>query len=355
MQSIWNNPRWLTAIILFLLGLLLLLVFLLTVQPPSHADYSDKTLPPPALSIGTINPTLEPDLQAELVATPLHPPTAAPTIETPAGVYTFLLLGVDRRTDQAGKPARTDTIMLLRVDFDNRNASLLSFPRDIWLPIADLNYYEIYEQRINAAYFFGEKYDMPGGGIEILRRTIWLNFGVPVDRYMLINFETLVNTVDALGGIEMYVSKEINDFAIPVGDYGSEKFHLDVGWHDFDGVTALKYARTRHQDSDTERIKRQQEVLLAIFKKVLSVDGFSRLPEFYSAMQGGYETDITLDEALWFGQNSQGITPERVKRYAIGQDMLVAHVTNGGAHVWIPKMELITPLMFDFAQRYQSP
>lgn len=346
-NQFWQNVSALQVFALLQSLLLLGIAYLLFLPAPARKAIGAQ-VQPTALDSANV-PTLEPEIAQELVNAPQETATPAPTIPSPEGVYTFLLLGVDRRSDQAGMPARTDTIMLLRVDFDKKTAKLLSFPRDIWLPIADLNYYGIYEQRINSAYLFGEKYDMPDGGIGILKRTIWLNFGIPVDRYMLINFETLVKTVDALGGIEIYVSKEINDFAIPVGDYGSEKFHLDVGWHDLDGITTLKYARTRHQDSDTERIKRQQEVLLAIFKKALSTDAFSRLPEFYKAMQGGYETDITLNEALWFAQNADGINGDVVQRYAIGQDMLVAHVTNGGAHVWIPKMELITPLMFDFA------
>ncbi len=336
-----------------LLGLLLLLWSLLGQAP--ERNVSQALFDP--LVVTTIpeelRPTLDPEMAQEvaLEPTPEVTPTPRQYEAAPDGVFTFLLLGVDRRSDQAGLPAKTDAIMLVRVDFDRKNASIISIPRDLWIPIADLNYYDIYNQRINAAYYFGEKYQMPGGGIAILRKTILQNYGIYVDRYMLINFEALVEVVDALGGIEVYVHKDIYDWAMPLNDYDYMEFSLDQGWHDMDGITALRYARTRHQDSDTERVKRQQDVLMAIYNKALKANTITRIPELFEILSGSYETDITPAEAIWFAKNADGLTQEDVWRYSIDQTMVVGHVTGGGAHVWLPKEEPINALFAEFAKR----
>ncbi len=258
-------------------------------------------------------------------------------------------MGSDQRPEETNEPSRTDALMLLRVDFINKHASLLSIPRDLWIPLADLVYYDIQFGRINTAYYFGEKFGMPGGGVEILKRTIFLDFGIPIDHYFLIDFQGLVNIVDLLGGIELDVPKAIYDPAFPTDDYGTILFELDAGLQHLEGITALRYARTRRQDSDTERIKRQQAILVAIADKLLQADTLTIIPALYETMNGSFETDLSLTEILWFASHGIGLSTSDLRTYSIDQTMLIPYITPGGAHVWLPKPEKIDALVWEFA------
>ena len=306
----------------------------------------------PQIVAPTSNPTstggaFQPGIH--IIPAPAETQTTIPTIAAPEGVTTFLLLGSDQRPQETNEPPRTDALMLLRVDFNNEHASLLSFPRDLWIPLADLVYYDIQYGRINTAYYFGEKLGMPGGGVEILKRTIFLDFGIPIDHYLLIDFQGLINIVDLLGGIELDVPKAIYDPAFPTDDYGTFLFELDAGLQHLDGITALRYARTRSQDSDTERIKRQQAILVAIADKLLQADTLTLIPALYETMDGNFETDLSLIEILWFASHSTALSTANLRTYNIDQTMLIPHITPGGAHVWLPKPEQLDTLVWEFA------
>jgi LCP family protein required for cell wall assembly len=281
---------------------------------------------------------------------PTPAPTLAPTATTqPAtGVVNILLMGKDERADQTGIPTRTDTMMVLRVDFDNGTAKLLSLPRDIWVALPGLEGQSITEGRINTAYYYGELYNVPGGGPRVAMDAVTLNFGVPLDHYAIVNFDGFVGTVDALGGIDIDVPKRIYDPLFPTDDYGYMTLVIEPGMQHMDGATALRYARTRHQDSDTERVKRQQQVLLAMRDKALSVDAVARLPEIYAALSGTFETDMSLAQLITYGLTAQTFDRSNVTTYVIDQDVLAAWETPGGAHVWIPQRARIGPIIESF-------
>jgi len=299
------------------------------------------------------NETPLPLIEVLQTAMPIIPglePTPVPTA-TPipaSGIVNILLLGKDERSDEAGQPTRTDTMMVLRVDFDQHTAKLLALPRDVWVALPNLEAYSITEGRINTAYFYGELYDLPGGGPKEAMDAVTLNFGIAIDHYAIVNFQGFVNSVDALGGIDIDVPKRIYDDNFPTDDYGTMTLIIEAGPQHMDGTTALRYARTRHQDSDTERIKRQQLVLLAIGDKAISVDAVSRLPELYTATAGTFETDLTLPQLISYGVTARQIDRSQITTYAIDQTYLAAWTTPGGAHVWIPQRASIGPVVEAF-------
>lgn len=305
----------------------------------SQAVAANETPPPPLEVLQTVVPAIS-------IIDPAPPPTATPVPAT--GVVNILLLGKDERPDQAGQPTRTDTMMVLRVDFDNHTAKLLSLPRDVWVALPNLASYKITEGRINTAYYYGEVYDVPGGGPREAMDTVTLNFGIPLDHYAIVNFQGFVNSVDALGGIDLDVPKRIYDDKFPTDDYGTMTLIIEPGLQHMDGITALRYARTRHQDSDTERIKRQQLVLLAIRDKAISLDVVSRLPELYTAASGTFETDLSLPQMISYGLEAQKIDRSQITTYAIDQSYLAAWTTPGGASVWIPQRASIGPVVEAF-------
>lgn len=288
----------------------------------------------------------------EVLQTMVPFPTATaaptPTLPPPTGIVNVLLMGIDQRPDETGQPTRTDTMIVLRVDFDNGTAKLLSFPRDVWVALPNLESYGIGEGRINTAYYYGEVYGLPGGGPREAMDAVSLNFGIPLDHYALVNFDGFVSVVDALGGIDINVPERIYDENFPTEDYGYTTLVIEPGWQHMDGMLALRYARTRHQDSDTERIKRQQLVLLAIRDQAISVNAVSRLPELYAAADGTFATDMDLPTLITYGLAGQQIDRSQIKTYAIDQTMLVAWTTPGGANVWIPWRAGIAPVVEAF-------
>ncbi len=283
-----------------------------------------------------------------LVPFPTTTAAPTPTLPPPTGIVNVLLMGVDQRPDETGQPTRTDTMIVLRVDFDNSAAKLLSFPRDVWVALPNLESFGISEGRINTAYYYGEVYGLPGGGPREAMDTVSLNFGIPLDHYALVNFDGFVSVVDALGGIDINVPERIYDENFPTEDYGYTMLVIEPGWQHMDGTLALRYARTRHQDSDTERIKRQQLVLLAIRDQAISADAVSRLPELYTAFNGSFATDMDLPTLISYGLAGQQIDRSQIKTYAIDQTMLVAWTTPGGANVWIPWRASIAPVVEAF-------
>jgi len=277
-------------------------------------------------------------------------PTQVPSI-TPipvSGVANILLLGKDERPDQQGEPTRTDTMMVLRVDFDHHTAKLLALPRDIWLALPNLEPFGITEGRINTAYYYGEVYQTPGGGPRLAMDAVTLNFGIPLDHYAIVNFSGFTQIVDALGGIDIDVPKAIYDDQFPTDDYGYMTLIINPGLQHMDGTQALRYARTRHQDSDTERVKRQQLVLLSIRDKALSFDAVSKIPEVYAIAQGSFETDMGLPTLISYGLEGGRIDRSQISMFVIDQNMLQAWITPGGAHVWIPQRARIGPVIEEF-------
>lgn len=170
----------------------------------------------------------------------------------------------DEGTVTAGGPQRTDTIMLLRVWPDTGQAALLSFPRDLWVELAD----GTGNNRINVAFTHGR---------EVLMDTIRENFGIPIHHYVEIDFVGFLGLVDAVGGVPLY-------FDAPVRDSESGLSIPTPGCVVMDPRQSLAFARSRHleyRDEDAERwrtdpsgdlgrISRQQEFIRRAISKAVS-------------------------------------------------------------------------------------
>lgn len=249
---------------------------------------------------------------------------------------TVLLMGTDERPqEQSG--ANTDTLILLTLDPTTRQAGMLSFSRDLWVNVPALSQ----KEKINSVYALGEQKGYGGGGSQLMMDTISSMIGRPIQYYVRINFESFVQIVDMIGGIDINVPKTIHDEEYPTADYGIETFHLEAGQQHLDGVTALKYARTRHIDDDYGRQRRQQDVIRAVFDKVRRRDMFptliGNLPKIFSTLGKSVDTNMWSEPSLvvnyanFLRQNDlQGIEQEVIdKRFGqedyntIGQWILI--------------------------------
>src|SRR5262249_44346558 len=132
--------------------------------------------------------------------------------------------------------------------------------------------------RINTANALGDGNGYPGGGPALAAETVRQTLGIPVNKYILINFDvftTLVSTI-APDGTQICVQQVIDDDHYPDAGNGVIHVHFDPGCQVLDAERLLQYARTRAtQGSDFDRASRQQEVLRALRDKVLSVGGIT--------------------------------------------------------------------------------
>ena len=252
----------------------------------------------------------------------------------------ILLMGVDRRPDET--LARTDSLIVVTVDPNTKTAGMLSIPRDLYVPIPGYDG----EDRINKAYYLGEKDDYPGGGPALAMRTIQNNFDIPIHFYAQIDFNGFRELVDTLGGIDVYVETEIDDPTYPDENYGYDPFYIGTGQHTLNGYDALRYARTRHTaGSDFSRAQRQQQVLLAIRDKALQLNMIPKIPELWDSLSDSIDTNLQLIDIIELAQLVDDIKADDIKSAVIDYNYTVDYVTDIGAQVLLPLRDKIQPLI----------
>jgi LCP family protein required for cell wall assembly len=201
-----------------------------------------------------------------------------------------LILGSDARPDEIkrGEVGRTDTLLVFVADRTTPRVAMVSIPRDLWVAIPAHG-----EERINAAYAFG--------GSQTAKQTVSNVLGQRVDRFAVVGLQGVRDVVDAVGGVEVTVAQAIHDDAYPTDDYGYQTVDIPAGRQHMDGDTALKYARTRHQDSDFGRIARQQQVLAAVRTALMNPVNWPRIPAVVAAVGQSIKTDVTPLDAIAIG------------------------------------------------------
>ena len=197
--------------------------------------------------------------------------TGSTTFDKP---FTALLLGSDARADDPDMGARTDTIIVVRVDPVENIVSMVSIPRDTKIEIDGVG-----TAKFNAAYTYGGE----SGTIAAVKDLC----GIDIDHFAEVNFESMVSLVDAIGGIDVEVDEEIDD-----EDAGG---HIDAGKQHLDGEHALILARSRHfVDGDYTRQINQRKVILAIINRALTAPA-TELAGLIQASTKFVTTDSAID------------------------------------------------------------
>jgi LCP family protein required for cell wall assembly len=292
---------------------------------------------------------LQPLPQAGIIPIPTFPegqslPTPIPTSEVLANSdhVNILLMGIDRRP---GEPfiSRTDTMMLVSIDTEKPAASILSIPRDLYVVIPGIG-----RDRINTAFVYGSVGNNPAGGAELAKQTVEYNLGVPVHHYFMVDFNAVTQGIDTIGGIDVNVPTEIFDPTFPDMNYGYDPFYVAAGLQHFDGATALKYARTRHQDNDFYRARRQQQVIMAVRDKILGLgvaEMIEQAPTRFQQFSQTFRTDLSLNDIIGLSQAVADIPSENIRNEVLDHNYVTSYYTETGASVLIPINELIAPLL----------
>lgn len=305
---------------------------MIVTQVPSTQPSPVESVPAlyPSTVLTPATATSQPLATPALTPTPSLPPTPtlAPTPDAGAAI-TVLLIGNDQRLDEVG-PARADSIMLARIDPARQRVALLSLTRDLMVEIPGHGY-----ARINSANVYG--------GPELMQQTVSHVLQIPIDYFVAINFAGFIEAVDALGGVTVQVDKEIYQ--------PGWELHFLPGPVHMDGLTALRYSRIRMPDSDYERVKRQQSVLLAIVARVREqhpIESLESLAALTEAVRGYVQTNMPEERILALAWALRDFSLDSVERYSLEGSMVSTGVIPGDYYAQVPNPGVIESLRHRF-------
>jgi LCP family protein required for cell wall assembly len=249
----------------------------------------------------------------------------------------ILFIGLDERDIGQSGPPRSDTMILATIDPISKTAGMLSIPRDMFVNIPGFGY-----SRINTAYFDGEGAKLPGGGAGLAMKTVSQFIGVPVDYYLQVDFVVFTKIVNRLGCIEVSPSEVM--ILDPIGS-GTDHYKITPGSPRplCQGWKVLAYARNRHTSGgDFDRAKRQQEVILAMQKKIFDPAVFPSLiaqaPQMFQELSYGIHTNMALEDAIKLAVLGKDISRESIKTGIIDTTMVSTdNVILGGENASVLK------------------
>lgn len=212
----------------------------------------------------------------------------------------ILLLGVDSNGEglDPWEGTRTDTIILLNVDPRTKSLNALSIPRDSKVYLPD----DHGVQKINAAHAIG--------GIGMTIRTIEETLGVKIDRYIMVHDEAVKEIVDALGGVDIYVEKNMH-----YNDYSGKLFiNLKKGPNHLNGKEVIGYLRFRHDPmGDIGRTQRQQWFLRGMMEALKKPETITKLPEIINVASKYIKTNMSFYELSQYAGFAKHLDMDKIE------------------------------------------
>jgi len=260
----------------------------------------------------------------------------------------------------------TDTMIVASIDPILKRVTLVSIPRDTWVYSSEKHV------KINSIYqtvkgFFGEA----AGGKAVMEATSTV-LGLPIHHFVGVDFAGFTKSIDILGGVDVNVEVAFDDNQYPIegqedelcGHSESELkeitatasattepqlifpcryeiLHFDAGRVHMDGVTALKYVRSRHsvQDgNDFGRSKRQKNLLLAVKQKVMAINFLPKLIPFMNSLGENARTDLNMEEFGQLLQNSSQLSKYQISSLTLTDDNYLSFsYSDDGQYILIPR------------------
>lgn len=278
----------------------------------------------------------------------------------------------------------TDSIIAVHIDPKTQKVFLISVPRDTWVKIPT-NGVDGGYSKINAAYQIGlddsnypdkqEQFKGQGGGGRLAEYVVSQVTGLPFDYFIGVDFSGFTRTIDTLGGVDIAVEKAFDDYQYPIEGKEDDAcghtdpeiaslsaqlaspsatitqldaflcrfdhLHFDSGQQHMDGVTALKYVRSRHslQDgTDFGRAQRQRNLLVAVKQKIFSAGIIPQIIPFMSSLGDDLRTDLTLDDMKVFLQTASALNKYQIVSLSItDQNYLQDAVSSDGQSILASK------------------
>ncbi len=294
--------------------------------------------PPPTLTPTlTLTPTFTPPPTLTPTPTSTPTPTFTPTPPSVCGQLrslTVLVVGA-----YPNLYSMADAIRLVHLDFVNPSIQVVPLPRDLRVDLPPDAPYRS-PVKLNSAYFLGTRsfvWDAPpeSGALQ-LAATIEQNFGIHVDRYLVVGAEGFARFIDAIGGVPVYLPYPLQD--------KNTQANFSAGQHWMSGDDALKLARIRMDSNDFVRIQRQSWLLKGVLKSLLQSKTLEQLPEIVEAFKRMQISNLTADDlaratcllGVMATQNRQPVF------YDVPVDLLTQ--TKDKVYIWaIPKEQEAPP------------
>ena len=251
----------------------------------------------------------------------------------PDGVFYILVIGTDTRS--AGYLyGLGDSTMVIRVDFQNQEVSVIGFPRDLWVEIPDVTEDNGRTHgKLNQAYFFGTEgmgyYSGEGYGAGLMAETMKHNWGLEIDHYIVMNMRAFRDVVDAIGGIAVYNPAPVYSFQQP----NQPKY--PVGGYFFSGQDALMYARWRDPKNSIDRVDRHAIIMKGLFTQIFDISTIPKIPRLIGLYKGNVLTDMHLAELSQFLCLAAKMDFEEVRFGRIPKDSL--YIPDWKGFVWLEK------------------
>ena len=208
----------------------------------------------------------------------------------------IVVLGVDGR-EKDDDPGRSDTLFVVMFDPKSKNVSLLSIPRDTRVRIPGNGW-----DKINHAYAFG--------GHKLTQQTTEELLGIQVNNYVMVDFSGFESLVDAIGGIDIDVEKDMY-YEDPYADLVIDIKH---GYQHLDGKRAGEYVRFRKDElGDIGRVQRQQKFMKAAAAQIFNIDTVTKIPALFSTVDRHVETDMNTLTMIKAANSFKLFGDEKVK------------------------------------------
>lgn len=234
----------------------------------------------------------------------------------------ILLMGVDRRGMRPEERPRSDSMILVSIDPVSKKYDMFSVMRDTYVKIPGYG-----KSKINAA--------LVEGGPQLAMETVSEFTGLPVDRYVITDFEGFKGLIDAIGGVEIDVEKNMR-YRDPTDD-GIYDINLKKGLQNLDGNKALQYVRFRHDAlSDYTRTERQRKLMGAVAKEMKSGTTVLQLPDILKKISPYIQTNITPVDMMKLA--ALGLQLDQAGQYQLPQTGAFRSGDRGGS-VLIPDVE----------------
>lgn len=317
---------------------------------------------------------------------PREGPAASDDPEDPVNEPDYRWDGIDRinvlllGTDAApGRSAvLTDVIMVISVDPVERTAEMISVPRDTgFVPLPDTSLYAegVFPEKVNElsarasldpATWCPDLADEPEAcGIRTIERSVGLYLGIELHHYALVDMAGFAEMIDALGGLELCLPGQLVDpeFDGSLSNGGTGALILPAGCHQYNGIDALAYARsrkgwielpdgTRESQNDFSRADRQQLVLLALRDELAEADTLLELPSVLAAIGRTVSTDFPRDQAGDLASLLPLITGPDIERVVLGYPEFVDLPAQPDVnYLLVPRRDAIRERMADLFGR----
>lgn len=170
----------------------------------------------------------------------------------------FVIFGSDSRDESNQYAGRSDSIVIVVINNVDKKVSFISIPRDTYVDVPGYGM-----TKINHAFAYGQE--------QLSLKTINSNFGTDLTQYMTIDFYGVVDTIDKVGGVEVYLTDEEIAF-INRGMDEANKIYGGAGKYNLNGKQALIHSRNRSIGLDFARASRQRTILIALLNKVMNME-----------------------------------------------------------------------------------